>query len=87
MKLPTYTITVNNRPYLGESNETVDVFPRSSGWTGKSPSTRTKISLGDIASGTGKLITGRKCLRSELERILAEVDSGLTIEKIEIVSK
>jgi hypothetical protein len=85
MKLPTYFITVNNRPYLGESNETVDNFPRSTGWTGKSPSSRTKIALGQ--SGQGKLITGRKCLRSELERILAEVDSGLTIEKIEITSQ
>ena len=82
--LPTFCISVNGRPYLGESDETTAVFPRATGWTGKSPATRTRIKLGDFLSGPGKLITGRRCLRSEIDRILTEMDAGFRIEKMEI---
>lgn len=71
-KLPQYYITVNGRPYLGESDETADAAPRS------------RIKLGEFLSGPGKIIISRRNLRSELERIFAEADAGLDIEKLEI---
>ena len=83
-KLPQYYITVNGRPYLGESDETADAAPRYSGWTGKSPTKRSRIKLGEFLSGPGKIIVSRRNLRSELERIFAEADAGLDIEKLEI---
>lgn len=82
--LPQYYITVNGRPYLGESDETVDAAPRYSGWTGKSPAKRSRIKLGEFLSGPGKIIESRRNLRSELDRIFAEADAGLDIEKLEI---
>jgi hypothetical protein len=85
--LQCFHIAVNGRPYLGESDETVDASSRWTGWTGKSPAKRSRIKLGDFLSGPGKTITGKRCLRSELERILAEADAGLQIEKLEITGQ
>lgn len=82
--LQSFYISVNGRPYMGESDETVDASSRWTGWTGKSPAKRSRIKLGEFLSGPGKEIYGRRCLRSELERILAEADAGLQIEKLEI---
>ena len=80
-----FRITVNGRPYLGESDETVNADPRWSGWTGKSPAKRSRIKLGEFLENTpGKEIIGRINLRSELDRIMREADSGLQIEKLEI---
>jgi hypothetical protein len=85
--LQSFSITVNGRPYLGESSETVAAAPRYSGWTGKSPAKRSRIKLGEFLSGPGKAIEGRRNLRSEIERILAEADAGLQIEKLEITGQ
>lgn len=82
-----FFIFVNGRPYLGESDETVDASPRWAGWTGKSPAKRSRIKLGEFLSGPGKEIVGRINLRSELERILSEADAGLKIEKLEITGQ
>ena len=85
--LRSFHISVNGRPYLGESDETVDSEPRWTGWTGKSPAKRSRIKLGEFLSEPGNEIVGRINLRSELDRILREADAGLQIEKLEITGQ
>lgn len=86
-KVRSFHISVNGRPYLGESDETVDAEPRWTGWTGRSPAKRSRIKLGEFLSGPGKEIIGRINLRSELDRIFREADAGLQIEKLEIIGQ
>jgi hypothetical protein len=83
-QLNTFVIYVNGRPYLGESDESANAMPRHTGWTGKSPGKRTRIKLGELFDGVGRVIVGKRNLRSEIERILAEADAGMDITKIEI---
>jgi hypothetical protein len=82
--IPVFHVYVNDRPYLGESDESADTFPRHTGWTGKSPHGRSRIRLGVILDDPGVKVVGKRNLRSILERILAELDSGMAISKIEI---
>ena len=83
--LQSFRISVNGRPYLGESDEITDAAPRWTGWTGKTPAKRSRIKLGEFLENTpGKEIIGRVNLRSELDRIMREADAGLQIEKLEI---
>ena len=83
MKLSSYLITIDGLPYLGEHSTVAVTHPRASGWTGLSPVTRSRISLGHQTQ-QAKIIEGRRNLRSELERILTEIDGGLQVKQITI---
>ena len=83
MNLPHFVIHIDGKPYLGGHSSIEIKHPRPSGWTGLSPATRSRISIGHHLD-VPKAIQGRRNLRSELERVLAEIDYGLQVKQITI---
>jgi hypothetical protein len=82
--IPSFHVYVNDQPYLGDSEESVATQPRHTGWTGRSPQTRSRIRLGAVLADPGVVVVGKRNLRSILDRILTAADAGMTITKIEI---